>query len=533
MNVSGWRAALRIARREAWRAKGRSLLIVLMVALPVFAASAAAVTYRSQQLSVDERLERRIGQADALVWSLREAGGLAVAQDPADGGKSQLVPDNPSGAVEFVPTPPTQPTADTHQTDRPPMPDAGATIPPGSTVLTETDATVSIRTKYGLASTDFVELDYASPVAKGILRQTSGRAPRTTDEVVVTDALLSAGGLKVGGTITEYGSGKVFTVVGTVRVPDTFDARRVFAPPGALLDGLARAVGLELQRKYLVDAPPGAYRWDAVRALNEKGIVATSREAAHQDLPDSAVPYRSLDTGSADALGDLALAVMVVVIGMALLEVVLLAGPAFAVGARRRKRDLGLVGVVGGDRRHIRTIVLADGVVLGTVAGALGTALGLAAAWFSRDWFSETTGKQIGAYDVRPLELLGIAVLGLVVGVIAAAVPAFLAARESVVDSLTGRRGVRHGSRILPLVGAGMGAVGLGLAYYGARVSPSDAVTLAGCVIAELGLIACCPALLGVAGRLGRLLPLTPRLALRDAARNRPRSAPAVAAIMA
>ncbi|HSA51733.1 MAG TPA: FtsX-like permease family protein, partial [Yinghuangia sp.] len=259
--------------------------------------------------------------------------------------------------------------------------------------------------------------------------------------------------------------------------------------------------------------------------------VATSREAAAQDPPDSEVPYRA--EAYEDTFGEFTLAVTVVVIGMALLEVVLLAGPAFAVGARRRRRDLGLVGVAGGDRRHIRTIVLADGVVLGVVAGILGTTLGAAAAWLMRDWFGETSGKRLGHFDARPTELLAVALLGLVIGVVAAWVPAFLAARENVVDSLTGRRGVRHGSKALPITGAALGAVGLGLAYHGARVAPSDAVLLTGCVLAELGLIACCPMLLGAAGRLGRFLPLTPRLALRDAARNRPRTAPAVAAVMA
>ncbi|MFE3941439.1 ABC transporter permease, partial [Streptomyces sp. NPDC059118] len=52
-------------------------------------------------------------------------------------------------------------------------------------------------------------------------------------------------------------------------------------------------------------------------------------------------------------------------------------------------------------------------------------------------------------------------------------------------------------------------------------------------VVAELGLLACIPVIVGFLGRLGRRLPLSPRMALRDAARNRGRTAPAVAAVMA
>ncbi|KPC91602.1 hypothetical protein ADL27_29465, partial [Streptomyces sp. NRRL F-6602] len=55
----------------------------------------------------------------------------------------------------------------------------------------------------------------------------------------------------------------------------------------------------------------------------------------------------------------------------------------------------------------------------------------------------------------------------------------------------------------------------------------------AGSVLAELGLLGCIPAIVGFLGRLGRRLPLTPRIALRDAARNRGRTAPAIAAVMA
>ncbi|MFB7662888.1 ABC transporter permease, partial [Kitasatospora sp. NPDC056138] len=56
---------------------------------------------------------------------------------------------------------------------------------------------------------------------------------------------------------------------------------------------------------------------------------------------------------------------------------------------------------------------------------------------------------------------------------------------------------------------------------------------LGGSVVAELGMVACTPLLVGLFGRLGRRLPLSPRLALRDAVRHRGRTAPAVAAVMA
>lgn len=56
---------------------------------------------------------------------------------------------------------------------------------------------------------------------------------------------------------------------------------------------------------------------------------------------------------------------------------------------------------------------------------------------------------------------------------------------------------------------------------------------LFGAAVAELGFAGCAPALVGLAGRLAGRLPLAGRLSLRDIARNRTRTGPAVAAIMA
>lgn len=61
-----WIAAIRIARRDAWRAKGRSALVLAMIALPIVGVSAVDLTTRSAALTVDETLSRRIGTADAM-----------------------------------------------------------------------------------------------------------------------------------------------------------------------------------------------------------------------------------------------------------------------------------------------------------------------------------------------------------------------------------------------------------------------------------------------------------------------------------
>ncbi|MEV5764308.1 ABC transporter permease, partial [Micromonospora sp. NPDC052213] len=80
--------------------------------------------------------------------------------------------------------------------------------------------------------------------------------------------------------------------------------------------------------------------------------------------------------------------------------------------------------------------------------------------------------------------------------------------------------------------GVCMAAGGAALAAFGAaRTSPP--VVLAGLVLGELGLVFATPTLVGLLARLGRSLPLAPRIALRDASRNRSSTAPAISAVMA
>ncbi|MDT4970162.1 MAG: putative transport system permease protein, partial [Pseudonocardiales bacterium] len=67
MNAPALRAALRIARRDAWRAKGRSLLVVALIGLPVFVLAGADIAYRTWQVGPAEKIERAIGAADIEV----------------------------------------------------------------------------------------------------------------------------------------------------------------------------------------------------------------------------------------------------------------------------------------------------------------------------------------------------------------------------------------------------------------------------------------------------------------------------------
>ncbi|WP_319458920.1 FtsX-like permease family protein [Micromonospora sp. RTP1Z1] len=496
--VGSWLVALRIAQREARRARGRTALVLAMITLPVLALSFTAVSWDMAQLTRAEKLDRRLGGADAELRWLAEN---AVVQDawgenswPAQGETGPRT--RPVTAAEIA-----------------------ALLPPGSRV-SQVRWWVPFEVRIDGRNVSFGarSLDLTDPVARPRARLRAGRPPTTPTEIAVSPPALRRLGVRLGGTVRTADGGGPYRVVGVVEFPD--DLREVVAVrPEAPVGPIPPT-----DESWLVDLP-GRLDPALVDRLNARGVAVSAR---------TAVPGRDDTAGDAVPVPDVAEAGNAVLVGgLGLLEVVLLVGPAFAVGVRRRRRDLALVAVAGGDHVHLRRVVLADGVVLGAGGAGLGLLLGAAAAFAGRPLIEQyVTFARSGGYRVFPAALAAIAAVAVLAGVLAALAPAWAAAREDVVAGLAGRRSPpRHRRRwlvigvLLTLGGSGVAALGA------ARTTPT--VILAGLILGELGLVFGTPTLIGLLARAGRLLPLAPRLALRDASRNRSSAAPAISAVMA
>ncbi|MFE7351678.1 FtsX-like permease family protein [Streptomyces sp. NPDC057543] len=518
---TGWRAALRIARRDAMRAKGRSALVVAMIAIPVLGVTALDVTYRSVTPTVAEQLTSKMGSADALF------------SDGMMGPIEQL----PDGAVSNIymgvdDAPPVE--------DGDPV-DIRTTFPKGSRAISVQSVPASVTTRYGVTNTDIVEIRTSDAMARGKIDLVRGAYPHGKGEMAATEPFMKATGLHVGSTTTVRNSGRTYTITGVVELPSELKTEALYADPGAVIAPWKAEADRDKKvlppnagsMDWLVKGPAGiGVTWPHVMAANKSGVLVTSRQVALDPPPDSEIPLMARNPHIADSgSGELSTA-LVTVIAMAVLEIVLLAGPAFAVGARRSRRQLGLVGTCGGDRRHVRAVVLGGGLVLGGIGAVTGVVVGLGLTAAFQPVIENWAGHRFGSLTMLPLELLVIAAIGLITGLLAAFAPAIVASRQSVLESLTGRRGVRRSSRLLPVLGACVLALGGAVALYGGTSGDSTLVA-GGSIVAELGLLACIPVIVGFLGRLGRRLPLSPRMALRDAARNRGRTAPAVAAVMA
>ncbi|MER7753553.1 FtsX-like permease family protein [Kitasatospora sp. NPDC097643] len=549
MKPGAWRVALRIARRDALRAKGRSALVIAMVALPVLGVTGADVVFRSAELDPAERVVRVMGQADGELQMLERGATVLQAPDPDQGTRTKS-PDEPDSHGKRNPNPQYTP-AQRRSLDTEPAELARQLLPPGTTLTPERQGPyTAVSTVEGLLSSQTSEADLTDPIWHGRVNLTSGRAPAKDDEAAVTRELLARSGLKLGDRTAVRGlESTPFTITGVVEYPGELSAVELIARPGTLIQRFHQATGNRANRldgpdtaptRWLVTLPAGTgLDWAKVQELNGYGFATTSRAVLLDPPARADVPYYveqdQRTAGGGSYFNRTSVVILATVVGMALLEIVLLAGPAFAVGARRSRRQLGLLAAGGGDRAHVRAVVLGGGIVLGVTGAAVGLGLGVGLVALLRTQAEEYAGKRFGHFDLQPLDLAGVLLVGLVTGLLAAVVPAVQASRQDVVAALTGRDSLKPPSRRLAVLGLLMLAGGSALALLGSTrgFGNRSLAVLGGSAVAELGMVALTPYLVGLFGKLGRGLPLGPRFALRDSVRHRGRTAPAVAAVMA
>jgi putative ABC transport system permease protein len=504
--VSSWRTALRVARREARRAKGRSALVIAMIGLPVLCLAFAAVSYDMFNLTASEKADRAMGAGDARIsWQSRNP----VGQGP-DGVNYRT--DQP--VIVSGPDP-------NDKGEPPSTSDLAAVLPSGTRILRVRKGIVDVRTSDGLGRLNALSVDATTPLTKGYVSILDGRAPAAPDEVALTTQAVDRIGTGLGGTVKSGDGARTYAVVGLVEFPSMLQQTLLFAPMAA-----PDPSGFSFNDESWIVDTPAPIPWEQVLRYNGQGMLVTSRDVLLHPPAQAEIAARP----SYSQIQDFAVGTLIA--GLALLEIVLLAGPAFAASARRRQRQLALVAANGGTPAHVRRIVLADGVVLGFVAAAVGIGLGIVAAFVARPYIEELAHSRAGAYRVFPVALVAITVLAVGTGLIAALVPAFITARQNVVASLAGRRGVSRSKKRWLILGLAMAAVGAVIVVFGTADIRSD-IMLVGLIVGELGLVLCTPAMVGLIAHIGRILPVAPRIALRDAARNRAAAAPAISAVMA
>ena len=523
-----WGPPLRMARRTTRRSLGRTFLVAALIGLPVLAATWMGVVFQTSSPQGETLAKITVGQADGQL-SVTQFGKL---QDPPGEPSLQMnEPPPASGAEQPVRTPATF--------------DPAPLLPAGSTFARQfVDAgSVEIRGPATNTSVSLVTGDGTSPLTQGTVKLDDGHLPAAKDEIAISPSLADHLGLGAASGSVVSADGKSYTVVGIARSMSRPATPTIFAPPDTTLS--AADAGSTV--RYLVKLPASADPHLLSAQLLGQGLFLLPRANIVHPPPD---PY-GMSSGDIGPY-----AAMALVIGFGILEIVLLAGTAFAVGARRQTRELGLVMAAGGTPRDVRRIVLMQGVFAGLVGVIGGLILAFAVAFAGKPLWERMTSSVFVAWQIPWRAVVLIAALGLLAGLAAAVVPAISAGRQAPMAALAGRFAttavttrIRIAAVILVVAGVACAFIGSGLIAAALRhaqrwaeaqpgsqasVTPTGpiALVLLGITATIAGLVWMLPSLVGKFAGLARMLPLTARMAVRDAARHRHRTGPATAAIM-
>ncbi|MFJ6678458.1 FtsX-like permease family protein [Microbacterium sp. NPDC091382] len=514
------RVSVRIARRQVRRTWVSSLLIMALIALPIAGMAGVAVFVSSTFSTAAERVDVELGRMEAWVAPLgtADAGFWQVPTDPYSSGYGSSWA---TGQEQITAV------------------DPASALPAGTEIVKVSEGRERIATATGIAAVPAWAGDVGDPRFAGRFEVTSGSAPKAADEVMVTPATLERVGVSLGGRLELVDSAETVTIVGTFD-----DATR---PDADSAVAFADADRFEEAKWYLPETPVS---WSQIQALNMDGLGVYSREVVLDPpsftYPDGSEPWTA-ETGATQGL--LALASALAAGGLAAgYMVVMLAGAAFAVSARRQQRALAIAASVGAEPRDLRSVVLLQGTVLGLVGGLIGMLAGIGLAAMVMQIADNGSATQFWGFHVPWALLVGILVFAMLVGTASAFVPARSVGRSDTISALRGaRRPQRVGASrplwgsLLILIGATVTVLcGLAAAAVATDISlawdsplrwlPTIGI-IAGPVLAQVGILISGRWLLWLASRLLSRLGIAARIAARDAVANGARTVPAFAAI--
>lgn len=332
------------------------------------------------------------------------------------------------------------------------------------------------------------------------LALTSGRYPAATNEVALTDDVMTLLAVRVGQHVT---LGRTdWTVVGTVENPHKLDDSF----------GVATGIGAAPDRLTLL-----------FDMHQEKAV---GPPAAGDDNVGLSVFGRSDDRSATESI-------VMVAVTLAMTLVALIAAAGFVVVAQRRQRQLGLLAATGAETRHLRLVMVANGLFVGVVAAAVGTALGVLGWFLASPAVESAANHRIGTFELPWSLIVRCALIGVGMSTLASWWPTRVITRLPIMTALSGRPPKPASVHRSVAAGVVFAAAGVGLMTKsnatGHHVHPLFIMTGLVSLIAAVVFLA--PAAVRVLGRLAPRLPFTTRLALRDLVRYNARAAASLAAI--
>jgi putative ABC transport system permease protein len=368
-----------------------------------------------------------------------------------------------------------------------------------------------------------------------LLQLRQGRGPRADGEIAVNATTARLAGIKVGdrvGVLTLQPK-KEFTLVGIFGYSGDRDSIGG-AQEVAFTEPVAQQLMLGKNGTYssiTVRAGPGVthtqLRNRIAAALGPDYVVKTGDQLAAES---AASVQEGLGFFNKILLG---------FAGVALFVGIFLILNTFSIIVAQRTRELALMRALGSSRRQVVGSVLVEAVVIGLVAATLGLAAGVGVgAGLAKLFSGLTDGLQLASVGVPPAAIISSFVVGVLVTVVAATLPALRASRIAPVaamqDVATPDRPLTRVSVAGALVGAA-GATMLGIGLYADGSDATLFLILAGVLVSFVGIALLTPLISRpVVSALGRLFSwsLPGRLGRRNSGRNPRRTAITAAALM-
>jgi putative ABC transport system permease protein len=374
-------------------------------------------------------------------------------------------------------------------------------LPPDARVEIEHTGIDRVRLPTAALSFTVSDANLKSHLGRGRYRVTEGRAPRSRGEAAISTDVARILKLHIGSSVTPERLAHPLKVVGLVSLPQGYRATDLVFTP---------------------DVPPRA---------QTTALISTPLGVG--DVPGWGISGWQWNKRSVTS--DVLWSYVGAAVGLFVVGVIVAA--AFALGARRQLRTIGLLSSSGASPRVVAATLASQGFVAGAAGSLVGIGLGVVGVrLLPHHALYSMTNQDVHGPVVRVFDLLPLAILGVAAATIAAWFPARTASRLPTLQALASRRPVAIPRRRTWFWSAGALALSAALIVYGDVAKDSAAHRLA--LVA--GFVLPLAAALWVAPIAVRWLEtaftdrsLAWRLAGRSLARNGPRSASVVGAACA
>ena len=254
----------------------------------------------------------------------------------------------------------------------------------------------------------------------------AGRAPATADEVVIDVDTFDDGGFALGDSVRvlPLPAQQRFTVVGTIDDGGSFGGQVL----SFSYEGAATVFGGSEVDQVFVAAASGVTPEQLVELLNERlgaNLEAVTGETLTEEFQDL--------VGTFTNIIEIALQVFA---GVALFVGAFVIYNTFTITVAQRTREMALLRAIGASGRQVTVSVVAESAVIGAVASAVGAAAGIGIGW----GLLKVLESFIGDFDLGlsiPAGALGTGVvLGILITVTAAYIPARRGAKVDPIEAL-------------------------------------------------------------------------------------------------